>query len=506
MNEKKQMRKDIFERIVFVILCITAGILCVGSFAQPWLWGDCDGIHVLMTAFFYIIFLSGVTFLFRKLNVKVLCRIIWLGILAAFCIQLYIAFHMKLVPKVDLSHIYDQSIVMIMKQTVKFTDQEYFGFNTNNIPIAIVIYWVFRFANVLGCTDYRLAGGIFNVFMLLFFYCFSYQVLKKLTSVKTTAVLMVFLLTNPILYAYAAYYYTDTVSMPFTMLGILLILTAWKLENQYMKKILYYFTAGFIISFAAKIRVTSIFIVFAFVIFLLWRQYWKEFLRLLLGMLAGYLIFAFLWSFLYRYHIEFDTKNTAIPVEHFLMMGSNSKTTGKYLYSDVIFTQSFKTHEEKIANTRSVWIKRIREKGVIGNLFFVAKKEIIVWCMGEKGYIQYTENVEEETMCWQLISGSKSYPLRCYMQSYNGVMFLLISLGLFYAKKKENSYMLIFAIFWTGALVFYMLWEAHPRQSLSYSGIMTILILPFVEKKCREFTAIQKRKRDASVMECKVLE
>ena len=190
--------------------------------------GGCDGRHVLIVACFFCAFFGGIVFLFGKLSDKMLRIIILSGILATFCIQIYIVFHMKLIPKVDLSHIYDQNIVMVTQKIVKFTDKEYFGFNTNNIPIAIIIYWVFRFANSLGCTDYRLAGGIFNVFMLLFFYCFSYGVLRKLTSIRITAVLMIFLLVNPMLYAYAGYYYTDTVSMPFTMLGVLLVLKAWK--------------------------------------------------------------------------------------------------------------------------------------------------------------------------------------------------------------------------------------------------------------------------------------
>ena len=478
----KRNGKEIFEKIVISALCIIVAILCIGSFAEPWIWGGCDGRHVLIVACFFCAFFGGIVFLFGKLSDKMLRIIILSGFLATFCIQIYIVFHMKLIPKVDLSHIYDQNIVMVTQKIVKFTDKEYFGFNTNNIPIAIIIYWVFRFANSLGCTDYRLAGGIFNVFMLLFFYCFSYGVLRKLTSIRITAVLMIFLLVNPMLYAYAGYYYTDTVSMPFTMLGVLLVLKAWKTEKRIFLKVLIYFTAGLIIGLAVKIRVTSIFIFLAFVVFLLWRQYRKDFLCFIGGVCMGYLLFAFMWSFLYDYHIDFDTRDTAIPVEHFLMMGSNSETNGKYLYSDVEFTQSFKTHEEKVVNDRSVWLKRIIEKGVVGNLLFAAKKEVIVWCMGEKGYIQYTENVEEETLCSQWISGSKSYPLRCYMQAYNGIMLLFIALGLIYMLQKEYSYMLIFVIFLMGALIFYIFWEAHPRQSLSYAGIMTVMIVPFVEK------------------------
>ena len=37
------------------------------------------------------------------------------------------------------------------------------------------------------------------------------------------------------------------------------------------------------------------------------------------------------------------------------------------------------------------------------------------------------------------------------------------------------------AIDWLGAVMFYVLWEAHPRQSVSYLFLMTMLLIPLFE-------------------------
>lgn len=475
-------REVFIKKTVYVVLFFIAFVLGIVSFIEPWIQKDCDGKWVLLVAFIYLVFMAGVVRMCGRLADKTLKYLVWAGIAAAFCAQFFIAFQMKLIPDVDLSHIYDQATALIEAGQVKFTDQYYFGFFTNNIPIGIVVYWVFRLSDALGSTDYRLAGGVFNVCMLLLFYCFSYKVLCKITSVRNTAVVMAVLLTNPALYAYASYYYTDTVSMPFVMIGTYLILKGWESDESLRKKLLFYLLAGTVIGLALKIRVTSVFIALAFGVFLLWKRYWKEFLKFFAGMCAGSMIFFLLWSIPYHYHIDFDTKDTGVPVQHFLMMGSNNEKDGRYFHEDVKFTRSFETHEERVENNMAVWQKRIKEKGIVGNLVFMAKKEAIVWCIGSKGYRQYTKNVEEKTGVYQWISGSKSKLFQNYMQAYNGLMLFFIALGLLCAWKRDSRYMLIFAIFWAGALVFYILWEAHPRQSMSYAGILVMMFIPFIDK------------------------
>ena len=129
----------------------------------------------------------------------------------------------------------------------------------------------------------------------------------------------------------------------------------------------------------------------------------------------------------YRYHVDMDTYDSAITIEHFLMMGSHGN--GTYNVKDMRFTRSFPTHEEKVENNKKVYLEHLRENGVLGNLKLAIKKEAIVWGIGTHGYTQYTKNVVEKTTCYDWLVGKKSGLFRTYMQAYNIVLYVLILSG-----------------------------------------------------------------------------
>jgi hypothetical protein len=147
----------------------------------------------------------------------------------------------------------------------------------------------------------------------------------------------------------------------------------------------------------------------------------------------------------------------------------------------VKFTRSFKTHDEKVENTTRVWIERIKANGLIGNIKLILRKEVIVWAIGTRGYVQYTQFVEEENDLYHSISGQNSIYFRSYMQAYNVILFLLIGLGVFFDRGKRD-YIFMLSIYWIGAIVFYMFWEAHMRHSMSFLVLLSMMIVPFFER------------------------
>ena len=232
MKRKEINFEQIFEQCVYSVLILSAVFLILASAVEPWMYHDVPGGLTIFLAVFLAFFLFYVTPYIWKLPETCIRFGIWAGILSAFLLQLYIVFHMQLVPRVDLSHIYDQCVEMLETGNTQLTDVKYFSFNTNNIPIAIVLYWVFRFFRGLGLENYRLAGGIFHVVLLFFIYVAAYLILKRIADIQTVAAVMFILLLNPAFYAYASYYYTDTVSLFFTITGACLMLYAFELHPE----------------------------------------------------------------------------------------------------------------------------------------------------------------------------------------------------------------------------------------------------------------------------------
>ena len=547
-------------------------------------------------------------FFCRRAAETTISKVTWSGIAAVFAVQLVIALQMQVTPRVDLSHIYDQCVTMIDElHTSKISDIRYFSFYPNNIPLCILIYWVFRLGKMLG-LDYRAAGGMFNVLMLLAANCSAWVILRKLTSVRTAAWVMFLILTNPVLYAYASYYYTDTISLGLMMSGLCLMVLGWDRKHKGVRLLLiffggfvmaaavkirvtssfiliavfvamiwkrqwrgilaffiplcigvaafgmlwsgiyryhvnfdtrntstsvrtaawvmfliltnpvlyayasYYYTdtislglmmsglclmvlgwdrkhkgvrllliffGGFVMAAAVKIRVTSSFILIAVFVAMIWKRQWRGILAFFIPLCIGVAAFGMLWSGIYRYHVNFDTRNTSVTAEHFLMMASTGN--GTYRNEDVSFTYSFPTHEEKRENNLRVWKERLRENGPVGNFRLAARKEALVWAAGTRGYLQYTSRVVKETPIFQMIAGKWSSAFQNFMQAYNIVIFLLMGIGIA-MDRGDDRWQLVLDIYFLGAIVFYVFWEAHARHSTSFIMLLTFLVIPFAQR------------------------
>ena len=216
-----RMKKSI-EKITYCFVIIAALFVSFVSFVEPLVMKDINITKVILVLLCYAAVFAGSLTLFRRLSERTLYYLTIAGIFAAVIVQTYIVFHMRLVPEVDLNHIYDYCVDMVETGKISFGESKYFAYNTNNIPLAIVIYYVFRMAAFTG-MDYRIAAG--------------FLILKKVTTIRTTAVYMALLLTNPSFYAYASYYYTDTISAGLVMAAVCFIIYGCYKKKNHWKMI-----------------------------------------------------------------------------------------------------------------------------------------------------------------------------------------------------------------------------------------------------------------------------
>ncbi|MCH5338307.1 MAG: glycosyltransferase family 39 protein [Acetatifactor sp.] len=426
----------------------------------------------------YSSILVGIVYLFTKLSDVSLQYIIKVALILTISIQLYIVFCMRITPDVDLSHIYEECITMLRSDSIRITNESYFGFYTNNIPLTVIIYWLFRFGTAIGVKDYILLGEIFNVVMLSGSYIVVYKILRRITSFKVTAVTMFILLTNPVFYAYAPYYYTDTLSLIFLLCGTYLILRGYQSEVRWKSRIAFLF-AGIVLGMAFQLRVTSLFLPLAVFVCGFIKGKWKFLFEYVMGVSFGFLIFLTIWASVYSKHVSFDTTDSAVTIEHYFMMGS--RYPGTYNNEDVYFTKSFSSHSEKVKNNRKMWVARLIQNGVLGNISLALSKERIVWSIGTSGYDQYVRYVTKETRCYDFLVGKEAKYFQAYMQAYRIVILGMLVLGIFIVLLNKAPYMLTLAIYWGGAIIFYIFWEAHPRHSVSFWPLLTMLIIPLLE-------------------------
>ena len=412
----------------------------------------------------------------QKVSLKVLkCIIAGIVFLVSIC-QMLVVFNMQLIPNVDLSHVYDQVMFMLENNSPVLTDKKYFGMYPNNIPLTILIYWLFRLSKAIGFTNYRIFGGIFNLFCIWVGWFFLYLLAKEKFGWERALFFIGIVAVNPLFVAYASYYYTDTISLPFLSSAAFFLLTESKDNTLVVKKILKYVFGGFLLAIAVKLRVTSIFLGFAILTYLIIKKQLLRRKTCLVAALAGFVLFQSIFSFIYQRHVPFDTHETAMPATHFLMMASTGD--GTFDDNDVKFTQSFPTHDEKVKNNLRVFKERIKENGVLGNIKLAVLKEAQVWGIGMHGFPQYTEFVTEKTFVYDLIRGNKSEWFFCYAQGYNAAFFLMLLVSTILNRKEYNSFLQIIAIYLIGGIVFYMFWEAHSRHVFCIMILSSFLLVP----------------------------
>lgn len=476
---KKMNREiEILPKLIVLFLTLFSACCVIASLIFPYV-KKYESMSIEGTWIAFIITIIYAVCLFRasqRVSLKVLkCMVVCTVFLVSMC-QLLVVFNMQLIPRVDLSHIYDQVMVMLENNIDVLTDKKYFGMYPNNIPLAILIYWLFRLSNSIGFTNYRIVGGIFNLLCIWTSWFFLYLVAKAKFGQKRALFFIGIVAINPLFVAYASYYYTDTISLPFLASASFFLLTETKDNTQTIQSTLRYVLGGFLLAIAVKIRVTSIFLGFAILTYIIIKRQLLKKKKCLLAALVGFALFQLIFSFIYQKHVTFDTHETAMPATHFLMMASRGD--GTFDAEDVEFTLSFPTHDEKVENNLRVYKERIKDNGILGNIALVIFKEAQVWGMGPHAFTSYTEFVTEKTLVYNLIRGNKSGWFYNYTQGYNAAFFLMMLFSTVLSRREYSAFQQIIAIYLIGSIVFYMFWEANPRHVFCIMILSSFLLIP----------------------------
>lgn len=478
-------KTNIIEKSAIVFLVLFSLFVMLSSFADAIVRPD----HVTVTEYGGGILAVGAIFILIYLlcsrlpekHLKIVFRLSAILIFTGYIIEIIA---LQLQPKVDLSHIIEQSLDMLEKGTHEFTDKKYFSFYSNNISIAIIIYWVFYLGKlILGeAFNYSIVGGVFNVIMIwIGFGCFFRLVDKLTRNYRAAFFCKMTMICNPVFFVYASYYYTDTVAIPVSIATVLLAVTAYQSSGS--RKYLYMFASGSLFAIAVKVRIVMLMILIAIAVGMIYRKLWKPLLRLTIVFGAAFLTVGLLYGAVYRYQVKFDTTEQSVPLTHYLMMGSHGN--GTYDEEDVKYTKSFKNPAERKQKNLEVYRRNLIKNGLVGNVKLLLKKEA-VWGIGTRGYFQYIQNVKDETFLYQLIAGKYCGVTKGILQAYNLAIMLLVCVGLFFSRKELSLFQLILMIYWGGTILFTALWEAHPRHIMSYLPFIMLIGLPFMEVLFRE--------------------
>lgn len=189
------------------------------------------------------------------------------------------------------------------------------------------------------------------------------------------------------------------------------------------------------------------------------------------------------------YH-EFDKRislneEKAFSYYHWMMMGLNDATNGRYKEEDVNFSKSFKTKEKQIAGQKEMIGKRLKEYGAAGYLKLLKDKAAICYSDGtfswSTGAGNFYETVYEEKI--PILSSmlrsifyyhGVAYPLLSVMQQiiWISLLFLCILGGM---KRDVSNTGAVLLLVFIGAALFELIFEIFPRHL--YCNVPCFIVL-----------------------------
>lgn len=399
------------------------------------------------------------------------------------------------IPTYDLSNLQSEVNLMLSNGGQFVLDGTYFLVYPNQIPTTILIYYICLIGKILNIDNLSIFATIINSMFIAITAFFTYLSIKKLKDYKIALTVLIFLVINPIFYLYASYYYSDTLCMPFASIGIYMFILAIKGKNKKVS-IISLIVTGILIAIGFKVRVLIGILLIGMIISLSL----SEKLNKKTCMNIGLLVFGFVLGIVLckLVAIPFDLpsdKEIEFPPTHWVMMGLNTASSGRwnnedwnYTYNSGGYNQKKQANLEKIAN-------RIEALRIRGWIELTKERLAVNWSNGDYYYIPNLRNVEKINKLYEYIAGNKKIFLLYYLQICKSSILIILSLAIIkeiISDKETKCYNIIYISLF-GAFLFYLLWEVSTKYSLTFlPWIMIVCSIGILEiERCLEFKIIR---------------
>ncbi len=368
----------------------------------------------------------------------------------------------KATPGNDLSYMINEKNIM-QENGGKFETEEYFGVYPHQASITIFVYIFSQIGNFLGIKDFMI---VVNAFLMSMTGYFIYLIISKIKQEDFAITTLLFYALNPIIYLYASYYYTDTISFLFAIVPIYLYICSLQVKNNKLKY-LYLIATGIILTFGYKIRAVVVIILIGILIgeFLSHKEL-KEKLKISTTIIAGFALGMIASTLIVMPFHPIKNKNLEFPATFYIMIGTNINQHAAWNTEDYQYTQDAGNYSEKVeANIARIKenISKLGPSGLIDLLKLKLKK---TWSNGGYDYETKLFTLEDTNYFYEYILGNKKILLTYILQICKVLLYLMFIFAIFCEIRRSSKMKFLFiSIF--GFLLFFIFWESLLRYSLS---------------------------------------
>jgi len=345
----------------------------------------------------------------------------------------------------------------------------------NNIMITVLLELIFKAGYLVGIRNHFVELGILiNIVMIDVSIFYFYRFIKKIHKGTCKPFLVFAMFFSPLLF-YIPIFYTDTITLPFMIIGLYYIYM-YLYEKD---KILYLIIAGLLIGIGGTLKPTVLILLIAILINCILNKNKKINYYIFVPVLVGCAILPLLGQkvFINQFFDKEAIKEYRIPTEHYILIGlENNGEFSEKRYQEI---NQIKGSQNKIDITRKKIKERVKE--MIKNqevIPFYWKKISYTWTDGtffshvklarnpsHPEYTKWVESKNNDILYWT-ISQSQ----------WIIVLGLIISGTVLrkYLKKemKELQFILNITIF--GIFLFLLIWETRSRYLVNFVSLLLL--------------------------------
>ena len=460
---------------------------------------------------FYIVFIAAFTWLF--INVVffnthfayqapwvILCAGVWLLVFFALCASaekakaflcarekrcLVAAFLLLLLyallfyvqvgayPARDWYNVYTGAYNYTIAGIIEDPFLDYFYKFPNNMPITIVLQFLFRVFYKFGVTNFLAVGALFNVFCIGLTYLFVYLCCRELLGVPWAFLSLAVLALCVPLHCYISVFYTDTTTMLFAPLAFYLYLKAQKAQKSALRYGLIVF-GGMLLGFGMALKYSVVITAVALAIDMLLHKRFRLMLAALASTAAGFLLWSMLFnSFMYAHILDKNlAEDRATPLLSWVMMGLGGD--GAHNPEDNYLVWNEESKADKQAVTLRTLRQRLNDFGPFGYLQFLNAKGVRSFGSGTLGAEGMpADSPMRQTFLVECISPAGRFfsAASHVFQGYHVLLFSLIVAGAALALKRRDYRFTVPLVSIFGLYLFLLLWEAGHRYLVNYMGV-----------------------------------
>lgn len=347
-----------------------------------------------------------------------------------------------------------------------------------NLGIALLLKIVFMPCVALGINHYVIVGILLNIIFINAGLFYLYKLITLVTDKKISSLCLLLTLTFTPFICYVPIFYTDTLSLPFSIIGIYYVYKYFYTKEKKAKSLVY---SGLSIGLGTIIKPTVLIVYIAIIIWLIVREK-SDSIRGTIKRIILLSIFLIIPVLLFNLYTSNSLDKEMldqyqVPKTHWIMMGL--KNYGGFNSEDPDFTVSFPNEaQKKKANIRVI---KERLKNYIENkelLKFYTNKLTYTWGDGTfYAPVKLSREPKYNTAASEYIYGSQKDYFYSFAQAEWLIMLILITIGILvrpYLTYRQRDLQLLSLISTAGILLFLLIWETRSRYLVNLLPVILV--------------------------------